>query len=174
MLYETEESIAQKLRPFFDTSFDQLQRIVIRRQVHQPIDMSLAMAQIRINSQIGDHTFDVRDSYNKRGCVIRAGLKILREAQRLSLGYNVFSIVEDSTQEVELPLVGLCVQRTIEVRISKKGGTPETSKEHNEVYKELEAIAWDAREQEIQGWDELYTWLRSKNADMIVWASRRH
>ncbi|KAK5056815.1 hypothetical protein LTR84_012347 [Exophiala bonariae] len=169
MLYESDESIARELgNKFFNSSFDQLQRIVIRREVLQPIDMSLGLAQIRINSQIGDHTFDVRARYNKRSCVIRAGLISLNKAQSLSLGFNFFSIVEDSSDEVMLPSAGICTKRTIEVRISKKGRSAKTQKEREEVYQELVGIAWDAREQGIPRWSGMFRWLRSKDADMIA------
>lgn len=168
MVYESGNSIAQSLRPFFDASFGQLRTIIIRRDVLQPINMSLGLVQCGVNNHTGDHSFDVRATYNKRGCVIQAALGLLREAQALSLGFQFFSIDEDSTSEVMFQ-GGRCIRRTIEVRISKnRGRSAKTAKDREEVYQEVLGITFDAREQEIQGSDELYAWLRSKGADLIA------
>lgn len=168
MVYESEKSIAQSLRPFFDASFGQLRTIIIRRDVFQPIDMSLGLVQCGVNNHTGDYSFDVRATYNKRSCVIQAALGLLREAQSLSLGFEFFSIDEDSTREVVFQ-GGRCIQRTIEVRISKnRGRSTKTTEDRKEAYQEILGMIFDAREQEIPGSDELYSWLRSKGADLIA------
>lgn len=168
MCYESEDSIFESLRPFLGTGFSQLRTMIIRRDVLQPINMNLGLLQCLVNNQIGGHSFDVRTRYDKKRCVVQVGLRLLRKAQNLLLGFQFFSIEEDSVREAYYKNER-CLRRTIEVRISKnRGPSLKTTKKREKVYQELLGIVFKSREQEIQWEDELYTWLASKGAELIA------
>jgi len=168
MCIESEHSIVRELAPFLSAvAFSQLGTIIIRRDILQPLDMSLGLLQIRANAQ-AEATIDVRTRYDKKSCVVQAGLRILQEAQNLNLGFEFFSIDMDSSGEV-CYREELYICRTVEVRVSKtRGPSEKTAEDRERVFQELRGIVFDSREDDIPGAEGLYTWLMSKGADMIA------
>lgn len=168
MCAESEDSIFRELTPFLGVAaFSRLGTIIIRRDVLQPLDMSLGLLQIRANDH-DDGSFDVRTRYDKKNCIVQAGLRILQEAQNLNLGFKFFSIDTDSSREA-LYKGERCIRRAIEVRVSKtRGPSVKTSEDREGIFQELRGIVFDSREDDIPWAEGLYTWLMSRGADMIA------